>query len=91
MLIIIGIMFLGIASGYLLRKRAILQHIGKSIRYTILLLLFTLGVAVGSNQEIISRLPSLGGQSLWLAFAGTLGSVLAAWAVDVLFFKSREK
>ena len=87
MFTVLWIMFGGIALGYLFRKKAILQKLGKPINYTIYLLLFLLGVSVGGNKEIINNLPSLGGQALLLAFAGTLGSVLAAWVVYSLFFK----
>ena len=87
MFIVIGIMFCGIVLGYLFRKKAMLQKLGKPISYTIFLLLFLLGISVGGNSEIINNLPSLGSQALLLAFAGTFGSVLAAWIVYKLFFK----
>ena len=80
-------MFGGIICGYLFRKKTILQKLGKPINYTIYLLLFFLGISVGGNKEIINNLPTLGGQALLLAFAGTLGSVLAAWVVYRFFFK----
>lgn len=86
MFIVIGIMFLGIALGYFFRKKAKLQKLGKPISYTIYMLLFFLGVSVGGNDEIIRNLPTLGGQALLLAFAGTLGSVLAAWGISYLFY-----
>lgn len=91
MFTVIGIMFGGIALGYLLRKKEILRKIGKPISYTICLLLFMLGVSVGSNREIVQNLPSLGGQALLLAFAGTLGSVVVAWVVAKLFFRKEER
>ncbi|MDR2913318.1 MAG: lysine exporter LysO family protein [Tannerella sp.] len=87
MFIVIGIMFFGIALGYFFRRKTILQKLGKPISYTIYLLLFFLGISVGGNSEIINNLPSLGSMALLLAFAGTLGSVLAAWIVYKLFFK----
>jgi len=90
MFTVIGIMFGGIAVGYLLRKIEILQKIGKPISYTILLLLFLLGITVGSNPEIVNNLTTLGWQAFLIAFAGTLGSVLAAWAVYHFFFKERK-
>lgn len=82
-------MFGGIAVGYLLRRVALLQKIGKPISYTILLLLFLLGISVGSNEAIMNNLTRLGGQALLLAVAGTVGSVLAAWGVYYFFFQER--
>lgn len=90
MFIVIGIMFGGIAIGYLLRKVELLQKIGKPISYTILLLLFLLGLSVGGNRDIINNLPVLGGQAFLIAFSGTLGSVLAAWIVYHYFFKEKK-
>lgn len=89
MFIVISIMFGGIAAGYLLRNVGWLQHLGKPISYTIILLLFLLGLSVGGNREIVNNLPALGGQALLIAVAATLGSVLAAWAVYHYFFKEK--
>lgn len=89
MFTVIGIMFGGIAVGYLLRRVALLQKIGKPISYTILLLLFLLGISVGSNEAIVNNLTRLGGQALLIALAGTVGSVLAAWGVYYFFFQER--
>ena len=44
MFTVIGIMFCGIAVGYFFRKVEWLQKIGKPISYTILLLLFLMGI-----------------------------------------------
>ncbi len=90
MFTVIGIMFSGIALGYLFRKIEILQKLGKPISYTIFLLLFLLGITVGSNPEIVNNLATLGWQAVMIAFAGTLGSVLAAWGVYYFFFKKRD-
>ena len=87
MFTVIGIMFGGVILGYFFRKKEILQKLGTPINYTICLLLFFLGISVGGNKEIINNLPSLGGQALLLAFAGTSGSVIAAWIVYKIFFK----
>ncbi len=89
MFTVIGIMFGGIAVGYLLRKVELLQKIGKLISYTILLLLFLLGISVGANDAIVDNLTTLGGQAFLIALAGTSGSVLAAWGVYHFFFKER--
>ena len=90
MFTVIGIMFGGIAVGYLLRKVELLQKIGKPISYTILLLLFLLGISVGANDAIVNNL-TLGGQAFLIALAGTTGSVLAACGVYHFFFKERRR
>lgn len=90
MFTVIGIMFGGIALGYLLRRVELLQKIGKPISYTILLLLFLLGLSVGSNEAIVNNLGRLGGQALLIALFTTAGSVLAAAAVYHFFFKERK-
>ncbi len=87
MFTVIGIMFAGIFIGYLLRKLQFLKYTVRTISYTIFLLLFLLGIAVGSNEQIMNNLPKLGGQALLIATATTAGSVLAAWGVYVWFFK----
>ena len=91
MFTVIAIMFGGIALGYLFRKIELLQKIGKPISYTILLLLFLLGISVGSNEAIVNNLTTLGGQAFIIALAGTVGSVLAAWGVYHFFFKERSR
>ena len=87
MFTVIGIMFGGIAVGYLLRKVELLQKIGKPISYTILLLLFLLGISVGANKDIVDNLVTLGGQAFLLALAGTVGSVLAGWFLPMRDFQ----
>ncbi len=91
MFIVIGIMFGGIAVGYLLRKVEALRKVGKLISVAIFLLLFLLGITVGSNPDIMNNLTTLGWQAFLIAFAGTLGSVLAAGIVYHYFFKERRR
>jgi uncharacterized membrane protein YbjE (DUF340 family) len=90
MFVIIGIMFGGVAIGYLLRKFAIVKKSAVGIPYTIYLLLFFLGISVGTNRSIMENLSKLGFEAFLIAFAGTFGSVLAAWGVYHFFFKKRE-
>ena len=75
---IISTMFLGIGIGYGLRNWSILQKTEKTISLTIFLLLFILGVSIGSNSLIVNNLGKFGWQAIILAVSGVLGSLLAA-------------
>jgi uncharacterized membrane protein YbjE (DUF340 family) len=77
MFIVIACMLAGILVGYLLRQRRI-RFIHRIILTLIWLLLFLLGLEVGSNETVIRQFGSLGFEAFLLAFAGTLGSVLFA-------------
>ena len=91
MFTIISIMFIGIGIGYLLRNLRFLQKIEKSISFTIFLLLFILGLSIGSNNLIINNLWKFGWQAGVLAILSILGSMLASFLVFHLFFKKGNK
>ena len=76
MFTIISIMFVGIGIGYVLRN---------------LLLLFVLGISIGSNSLIINNLGRFGWQAAILATLSILGSMLASFLVFHLFFKKGGK
>jgi len=78
MFIVITCMLLGIAVGYLFRNRKI-RFIHRIILTLIWLLLFLLGLEVGSNENVIRQFGTLGFEAFLLAAAGTLGSVVFAW------------
>ena len=83
---VIAVMAAGVLAGRLARKSCCFAFLDKSIFYTVLLLLFWMGVEVGGNPHVTRSLVSLGGQALLLAVAGTLGSVLLAKWVYARFF-----
>lgn len=80
MLKIVVIMFCGVGTGYLLRNKK-MSFIGRIITVLIWLLLFLLGIEVGSNPRIIQGLQALGWEALVLTLGGSAGSVLFAWAL----------
>lgn len=80
MFTVIGIMFVGIGIGYLLRQQSI-PGIGKVITSLIWLLLFLLGIEVGHNEQIIRNLPTLGVEAFAIATVCVLGSCSAAWGL----------
>ena len=84
---IISTMFLGIGICYVLRNWSILQKTEKTISLTIFLLLFILGVSIGSNSLIVNNLGKFGWQAIVLAVSGVLGSLIAARLVLQLFFR----
>lgn len=80
MFTVIGIMFIGIGLGYMLRRQS-LPRINKVITALIWLLLFLLGIEVGHNERIIRSLPTLGVEAFVIAIVGVLGSCIAAWTL----------
>lgn len=80
MLKIVMIMLCGIGTGYLLRNKK-MSFIGRIITALIWVLLFLLGIEVGSNPRIISGLQTLGLEAIALTLGGSLGSTLFAWAL----------
>ena len=77
MFTVIACMIAGIVAGFLFRKWK-LRFIHQVILVLIWLLLFLLGLEVGSNEQVIRQFGSLGFEAFLLAFAGTLGSVIFA-------------
>jgi len=77
MFIVIACMLSGIIAGFLFRKLK-LRFIHQVILVLIWLLLFLLGLEVGTNEQVVRQFGNLGFEAFLLAFAGTLGSVLFA-------------
>lgn len=91
MFIVILFIFWGILSGVLCRKLSTGARIsltdvaarwqGRIVTWLIWLLLFLLGIEVGSNEMIVRSLPTLGVEALLLSSAATLGCCVLAWAL----------
>lgn len=91
MFIVILFIFLGILSGVFFRKLSTGACIsltdvaerwqGRIVTWLIWLLLFLLGIEVGSNEMIVRSLPTLGVEALLLSSAATLGCCVLAWAL----------
>lgn len=77
MFVVIGLMFAGMLIGYLFKRKEV-TWIGKVITVLIWLLLFLLGIDVGSNQVIMSGLHTIGLEALLIAIAAVMGSVVGA-------------
>ncbi len=84
------IMSIGIAVGFLISKRENLIKINdKLVRWAIYLLLFLLGIGVGTNKDIINNIHTIGLQAILITIAALLGSLICAYIVYRLFFKSK--
>ena len=82
----------GIVIGYFLRGKITLIKINdKLVMWAIYLLLFVLGISIGTNQTIMNSLPTLGLKALAITLGGTIGSVLLAWFTYHKFFKNKEQ
>lgn len=94
MFIVILFIFLGILSGVFCRKLSTGARIsltdvaarwqGRIVTWLIWLLLFLLGIEVGSNEMIVRSLPTLGVEALLLSSAATLGCCVLAWALWII-------
>lgn len=89
MFTVIGLMVCGILIGYLSRKRE-LSGISRLITSLIWILLFLLGVEVGSSQQIMDSLGTLGIEAMAITFAAILGSCICAWALWYFLYKRKE-
>ncbi len=66
MLTVVGILLGGVLCGFLLRKRK-LKWLPGFITVAIWTLLFALGMAVGSHEELLNHLDIIGWQALLLS------------------------
>ena len=71
-------MLMGLFCGWLLRSRH-LKSVGYLISLLVYLLLFTLGLEIGSNNEIFFNLHTLGLSAITITLLSVFFSVLLAW------------
>jgi hypothetical protein len=67
-------LIVGILSGYLLRNRK-LPKLDKISLAVIVILIFSLGFGIGSNNQLLSSLPQVGFQALVIAGMAILFSI----------------
>ena len=77
------------AAGLPLTETGLKERSIQIITLLIWLLLFILGIEVGSNEEIIRGLHTIGYEAVVLTLGGTLGSVIAAWALWRALYKRK--
>lgn len=80
MLFLIGAVVLGFFVARLnYLPKVVHQNMGKISTLALILLLFSMGLSMGSDPEITKSLPSLGGKALVLSICTIFGSVLFVW------------
>jgi uncharacterized membrane protein YbjE (DUF340 family) len=70
---------IGIVSGYLLRNKKQMK-LEKVSLVIIVVLIFTLGFSIGSNNELLKAMPQVGLQALVIAVLAILFSILFVMA-----------
>ena len=89
---IMGCMIAGIFIGFFLRKYKNLFRITEKLNmWIIFLLLFSMGLSIGNNREILSSLGQLGSTAIIIGFAATVGSVLLAIPLYKFLFKNNSE
>ena len=90
MFLVLAFMLAGIFVGYMLRSYKI-SIIHRLIITLIWLLLFLLGLEVGSNSTIVNQFGKLGFEAFLLAVAGTFGSICFAGLLWLFVRNKTEK
>lgn len=89
-IIVLAIMILGIGIGLIIGNRPkIIKIVAALTSFSIFLLLFLLGIGVGTNDKIINNLHSIGIQALVLTIGALLGSLICAYFTYNFFFKKK--
>ncbi len=92
MIIVLVLMTLGILIGWFLHKQKRLLKITSELtNWAIYLLLFLLGLSVGTNEKILNNFNTIGYQAIMITVFAVIGSVLVSWLSFTLFFKNNER
>jgi uncharacterized membrane protein YbjE (DUF340 family) len=92
MLSILLVLSAGILTGLLLIRKPVLHKINNELlNWSIYLLLFLLGISVGTNDAVVKNLGKIGYEAIAIAIASITGSVLLSGFIFKLLFKQNEK
>lgn len=89
-LYIIGAMIVGALAGWLLRKKK-LSFISPVTMILVCLLLFVLGIEIGSNKQAINELGTLGLPTVVITLAAMAGSILMGWLLWKIMTRRNNK
>jgi uncharacterized membrane protein YbjE (DUF340 family) len=87
---IIILLAVGIAIGWLIRqKQKLVGIIDRLLGWSVYLLLFLLGIRIGTNKEIIRDFSTLGLQAIGISLLAIAGSIAGAVICYRLFFAKK--
>jgi len=90
MLQVLFIFAFGILIGYVVRNHnRVIKANDYMTNFAIYLLLFLLGLGVGSNKDIIENVDIIGFNAFLISVFAVAGSVFFAWIVNKFIFKSK--
>ena len=92
MITILMVLSAGVLTGFLLVGRPVWhRYNNKLLNLAIYVMLFLLGISVGTNREVIGNLGKIGYESVAIAMASMVGSILLSTFVFKLLFKQNAK
>ena len=92
MITVLVLMTLGIGIGcFLHEKKKLLKLTDKLTNWAIYLLLFLLGLSVGTNEKILQNFHQIGLQAILITIFAVAGSILVSWLLYHLVFKKYER
>lgn len=92
MITILLVLTIGILTGLLITNKPKLHWLNNQLlNLAIYLLLFLLGISVGTNKEVIENIGKIGYEAIAIAVASIAGSVLLSALLFQLLFKQDAK
>jgi uncharacterized membrane protein YbjE (DUF340 family) len=90
MITVLILMTSGIIIGWFLHnKKKLLKISSELTNWAIYILLFLLGLSVGTNEKILNNFDQIGFLAILITLFAVAGSILVSWLTYVLFFKKR--
>lgn len=92
MITVLLLMTSGMILGWVFHNRKKLIKITSELtNWAIYLLLFLLGLSVGTNEKILSNFNQIGFLAISITVFAVAGSILMSWLTYILFFKKDER
>lgn len=73
---------LGFITGYIIRHKHLRVKIDNYLVFSVIVLLFLIGINLGNNENVIKNIIVLGIQSFVLAITSIIGSAITAYVIS---------